>query len=253
MHFKTFEERSLKRTNDCQEENTSSFASHALHDASILSHCYQPLTHLFATVCLVSNSQMPAPGQIFPAAYSRHDQQHNAWSSPSLSRDIQKTHFKMTPCSALCPGQRITSPQGQSPTKPQINNFLDLPAEIRLEIYRHTIATTTPQSADKFGDQAILPPLLATCRLIRNEAIKVYFFRVCRYTLECRARSTAFASNKPRMFCSWLEEEALWAQKRAARAAFTKARRIQESTENMLLRMGYPVMTWLRCSMDERW
>lgn len=109
---------------------------------------------------------------------------------------------------------------------------------------------------DEYGNNAIAPPLLSTCRLVRNEAVKLWFLRVHRNAAECRVMWTAVDQARPLWVAggAGLVMRIAWdRQVASAHAVYCKARRMQGSTEDMLIEMGYPAAKWLACDMNEKW
>lgn len=162
-----------------------------------------------------------------------------------------------------------------SRTTPKKGLF-DLPAEIRLEIYAWVIdtcdlgflpdplpllpslpvppqypelaelAASIPQPKVVSSGEAVLPALLKTCRQIREEAMQLFFARVCQDTFDARDKMAAVMFTKPN--CRG-NEQRLPEQRRVEHSVledFSKALATLKSTLARLHAMGYPIGDWFK-------
>ncbi|KAK1065610.1 hypothetical protein LTR12_000341 [Friedmanniomyces endolithicus] len=67
-------------------------------------------------------------------------------------------------CEANGDGNALTKPSG----------ILALPAEIRIQIYEHVFSAEDVTGQVTMPGTSIFPPLMRTCRLLRNEAVELY-------------------------------------------------------------------------------
>lgn len=135
--------------------------------------------------------------------------------------------------------------QTTPPQTPSYFRFLNLPTELRLEVYHHLFASTSPEFADTAGNHTLLPPILMTSRQIQQEATKLFFLRVRRYVNECEARVEAFTASQQAghlrvdAYDGWFK--GYW----EAVGAWVRANRMGFAMESRLRRMGWPVLDWL--------